>query len=170
MNQRLHNAALAIAGMIDTAVPPIRRRHSAGTHRRPAPTGGALAPPVPTTFEATTTTPDGDQATVIATAAPGNEISGPRRPTAHEREKEAEPAGSLSIAEGSGHPAGQRGRPTTWIVVAFIALAFVTAGLGLVFDLLWLFVAGLIAVAAGLIAGWAFHIMADVGESGADTK
>jgi hypothetical protein len=169
MNQRLHNAALAIAGMIDTAVPPIRRRHAAGT-RRPAPTSGALAPPVPIKFEATTTTPDGDAATVIATAAPGNEISGPRRPTAREREKEAEPAGSLSIAEGSGHPAGQRGRPTTWIVVAFIALAFLTAGLGLVFDLSWLFVAGLIAVAAGLIAGWAFHIMADLGGSGTDTN
>lgn len=70
----------------------------------------------------------------------------------------------MSIAEDSGHPANQKSRPITWIIVAFIALAFVAAGLGLVFSAQWLFVAGVVAVVAGGVAAWAAGIMADRGD------
>lgn len=162
MTSLLGRAGVAVAGLVDAAIPPLRRRRAA-SRRYATPTSGALAPPVPTTFEATATTPDGSPTHVVATATPGNEISGVRNPPPREYEKEPEPAGTLSIAEGSGHPAAQKGRPITWVVITFIALAFLTAGLGLVFDRLWLFYVGLAAIVVGVIAGWAFGIMADRG-------
>ena len=159
VNGHMTRAGLAVAGLLDSALPPIRRRRAAAKRYR-TPTAGAMAPAVPTTFEATAA--DGTPTQIVATASPGNQISGAREPAPREYQKEPEPAGTLSIAEGSGHPAGQRGRPITWVIVGFIMLAFLTAGLGLVFDLIWLFAAGLAAVVAGVAAGWAFGIMADV--------
>jgi hypothetical protein len=130
------------------------------------PTSGALAPPVPETFEETVNGHDGNPTRVFATTSPGNQISGERPPPEHPDDSHLEGPGTLSIAEGSGHPANQKSRPITWIIVAFIALAFVAAGLGLVLSTPWLFIAGLIAVVVGGIAGWAADIMGDRGDPG----
>lgn len=113
-------------------------------------------------FEASASAPDGTPVQVTAIAAPGNRV-GVVPPN---DDRDPEPPGTLSIAEGGGHPAEQRGRPITWAVVAFISLAFVVAGLGIVYATAWLFIAGLAAVLAGGLAGWAFGIMDDRGMGG----
>jgi len=128
------------------------------------PTSGALAPPVPETLQETVNGHDGNPIQIFATTSPGNQISGERPPPEHPNASHLEGPGTLSIAEGSGHPANQKSRPIAWIIVAFIALAFVAAGLGLVLSAPWLFIAGLAAVVAGGIAGWAAGIMADRGD------
>jgi hypothetical protein len=157
--------ALALAG---AAIPGRLRRRppSPAVGNAPVPTDPGA--PTQRVFEATATSFDGTPTRVIATASPGNQAFGERTPL--ENDRESEPPGSLSIAEGSGHPAGQRGRPITWAVVAFISLAFVAIGLGLVYAALWLFIAGVVAVAAGGLAGWAFGIMEDRGVGGSITR
>jgi hypothetical protein len=154
--------AVAVAALVDAARPRRNRRQAAAsTYARP--TSGKLAPPVPQVFETTATSPDGSPTKVVATAAHGNEVSGDRAalpgPGAH-----LELPGTLSIAEGSGHPAGQRSRPTTWVIVSLIAVSFVVAGIGLIVAFPWLFIAGLVAIVASCLAGWAFNIMADTHE------
>jgi hypothetical protein len=168
MEMKLGRAGLALAAIVDTARARSNRR-AAAAHRRPTPTSGALAPPVPatfetTTFETTTTSHDGAQTRVTATTSPGNQVSGERLPGGEPYDPHLETPGSLSIAEGSGHPANQKSRPITWIVATFIALAFVTVGFGLIYLWPWLFIAGLVAVVAGALAGWATGIMADRGD------
>jgi hypothetical protein len=163
MEGKLGRAALAVAAIIDTARARSNRR-AAAAQRRPRPTSGALAPPVPETFESTTTSYDGTQTRVSATTSPGNQVAGERLPGGQAYDPHLEPQGSLSIAEDSGHPANQKSRPVTWIVVTLIALAFAVVGLGLVYLWPWLFVAGLVAVVATSIAGWGAGIMADRGD------
>ena len=122
--------------------------------------------PVEHRFEASANAPDGTPVRVIAIAAPGNQV----HVVPPDDDRDPEPPGTLSIAEGGGHPAEQRGRPITWAVVAFISLAFVTAGLGIVYAMVWLFVAGVVAIVAGGLAGWAFGIMDDRGVGGSITR
>lgn len=159
---KLSRAGLAFAAIVDTARARSNRRAAAAA-RRPTPTSGALAPPVPETIETTATAYDGDQTQVTATAAPGNQVSGERLPGGEPYDPHLEPPGSLSIAEDSGHPANQRSRPITWVIVTCIALAFVVVGFGLLYAWPWLFIAGIVAVVAGCLAGWAAGIMADRG-------
>ena len=122
--------------------------------------------PVEQRFEADARGPDGTPVRVTAIAAPGNQVH-LLRPA---DDRNPEPPGTLSIAEGSGHPAEQRGRPVTWAVVAFISLAFVAAGLGIVYAMVWLFIAGVVAIVAGGLAGWAFGVMDDRGMGGPITR
>ena len=122
--------------------------------------------PVQHRFEASASAPDGTPVQVTAIAAPGNHV----HVVPPDDDRDREPPGTLSIAEGGGHPAEQRGRPITWAVVAFISLAFVTAGLGIVYAMVWLFVAGVVAIVAGGLAGWAFGIMDDRGIGGSITR
>lgn len=156
-------AVLAVAALVDAARPRRnRRRAAASTYRTP--TSGKLAPALPQVFEATATAPDGSPTKVVATAAPGNQVSGDRPTPRGPAGGHLEPPGTLSIAEGSGHPAGQKSRPTTWVIVVLIALAFVVAGVGLIVAFPWLFIAGLVAIVVSCLAGWAFNIMADTHE------
>jgi hypothetical protein len=161
-------AAFTALALVGAALPGRLRRRP-----RPAAVADAAVPadpgaPTQRVFESTATSFDGTSVRVVATASPGNQAFGARTPGQNDREPE--PAGSLSIAEGSGHPAEQRGRPITWAVVAFISMAFVAIGLGLVYSVVWLFIAGVVAVAAGGLAGWAFGIMDDRGVGGAITR
>jgi hypothetical protein len=139
----------------------------AGTHGTRGELGRAVTPPASDTIEAAATSYDGSQARVVATTSAGNQASGARLPGGEPDDRRLEPPGSLSIAEDGGHPANQRSRPITWVIVAFIAAAFVVVGLGLLYGWPWLFVAGLAAVVAGCLAGWAAGIMADRGGRGA---
>ncbi len=156
-------AGVALAAVLDTARARSHRR-AAAAQRRPTPTSGALAPPAPETIETTTTAPDGEQTRVTATTSPGNQVAGERLPGGEPYDQHLAPQGSLSIAEDSGHPANQRNRPVTWVIVTFIALAFVVGGFGLIYAWPWLFIAGLVAVVAGCLVGWAAGIMADQGD------
>jgi len=159
---RLGRAALTLAAILDTARARSTRRRAAAA-RRPTPTSGALAPPAPETIESTTTSHDGTPTQVTATTSPGNLVSTSRLPGGAAYDPHLEPPGTLSIAEGSGHPANQKSRPIAWVVITCIALAFTLAGFGLIYLWPWLFVAGLVAVVAGALAGWATGIMADRG-------
>jgi hypothetical protein len=163
MKGKLARAELALTAIIETARARSNRR-AAATSRRPAPNSGALAPPAPETFEATTTAYDGEQTQVVATTAPGNHVAGRRLPDGEPYDAHLDAPGSLSIAEDGGHPANQGSRPIAWLVVTLIALAFAVVGLGLVFLWPWLFVAGLAAVVATSLAGWGVGIMADRGD------
>ncbi len=160
---KMSRAGIALAAMVDVARARTNR-HEAAAQRRPRPTSGALAPPAPETFETSAASYDGEQARVVATTSPGNQVAGERLPGGEPYDPHLEPPGSLSIAEGSGHPANQKNRPVTWIIVTLIALSFATVGLGLIY--LWpsLFIAGLLAVGATSVAGWAAGIMADRGD------
>lgn len=160
---KLTRVGLALAAIVDTARARSSRR-AADASRRPTPTSGALAPPVPETLETTTTAYDGSQARVFATTSPGNQSSGERLPGDDPYDPHLEPHGTLSIAEGSGHPANQKSRPITWVIVTFIALSFAVIGFGLIYLWPWLFVAGILAVLASCGAGWAAGIMADRGD------
>ncbi|HET9187911.1 MAG TPA: hypothetical protein VFN80_08150, partial [Acidothermaceae bacterium] len=53
----------------------------------------------------------------------------------------------------------------TWVIVTFIALSFAVIGFGLIYAWPWLFIAGIVAVVVGCLAGWAAGIMADRGDS-----
>lgn len=161
-NGKLTRAGLALAAIVDTARARSHRRAAAAA-RRPAPTSGALAPPAPETVETTTTAYDGTQTQVVATTSPGNQSSGERLPGDDPYDPHLEPPGTLSVAEGSGHPANQKSRPITWVIVTFIALSFAIIGFGLIYVWPWLFIAGIVAVIAGCLAGWAAGIMADRG-------
>jgi len=163
MGMKLGRAGLALAAIVDTARARSHRRAGAAP-RRPTLASGALAPPAPHTFESTATSYDGTPTQVSATTSPGNEVAGERLPGGQAYDPQLEPQGSLSIAEGSGHPANQKSRPISWIVVTLIALAFAVVGLGLVYLWPWLFVAGLGAVVATSIAGWGAGIMVDRGD------
>jgi hypothetical protein len=163
MELKLSRVGIALAAIVDTARARSNRR-AAAAQRRPTPTSGALAPPVPETIESTTTSYDGTQSRVVATTSPGNQVSGERLPGGEPYDPHLESPGSLSIAEGSGHPANQKNRPLTWIVVTLIALSFAVVGLGLVYLWPWLLIAGLAAVVATSIAGWGAGIMADRGD------
>jgi hypothetical protein len=161
---KLGRAALTLAAILDTARARSNRRRAAAA-RRPTPTSGALAPPVPENFESTTTSYDGTPTQITAKTSPGNRVSGKRLPGGEPYDPFWGQPGSLSIAEGSsGHQANQKSRPIAWAVATFIALAFVTVGFGLIYLWPWLFIAGLIAVVAGVLAGWATGIMADRGD------
>ena len=164
VNRLVGRAGIAMASLLDAARPRARRRIAAATKYR-TPTSGALAPPVPETLRETVNGHDGNPIQIFATTSPGNQISGERPPPEHPNASHLDSPGTLSIAEGSGHPANQKSRPIAWIIVAFIALAFVAAGLGLVLSAPWLFIAGLAAVVAGGIAAWAAGIMADRGDA-----
>jgi len=161
---KLSRAGLAFAAIVDTARARSHRRAAAAA-RRPRPTSGALAPPVPETVETTATTYDGGETQVVATTSPGNQVSGERLPGGEPYDPHLEPPGSLSIAENSGHPANQKNRPITWVIVTFIALSFAVIGFGLIYAWPWLFIAGIVAVVVGCLAGWAAGIMADRGDS-----
>jgi hypothetical protein len=164
MELKWGRAGLALAAIVDTARARSNRR-AAAAHRRPTPTSGALTPPVPEMLESTTTSYDGTPTQVTATTSPGNRVSGKRLPGGEPYDPFLGQPGSLSIAEGSsGHQANQKSRPVAWIVVTFITLAFVTVGFGLIYLWPWLFIAGLIAVVAGVLAGWATGITADRGD------
>lgn len=159
---KLTRAGVALAAIVDTVRARSHRRAAAAA-RRPTPTSGALAPPVPETVETTTRAFDGTQTRVVATTSPGNQSSGERLPGDHPYDPHLEPHGTLSIAEDSGHPANQKSRPITWVIVTFIALSFAVIGFGLIYLWPWLFILGIVAVLAGCLAGWAAGIMADRG-------
>lgn len=159
-------AGIGALALIGTAIPGRFRRGSISP-----PPGESAVPadpvaPVEQRFEANASAPDGTPVRVTAIAAPGNQVHVVQR----DDDRDPEPRGRLSIAEGGSHPAEQRGRPITWAVVAFISLACVAAGLGIVYAMVWLFVAGLIAAVAGGLAGWAFAIMDDRGTGGPITR
>jgi hypothetical protein len=158
-------AGITLAALVDAAKPRVHRRRALATRYR-TPTSGALAAPVPQSFETTAASHDGKPTRIVATTSPGNQVSG-NRPTSAPRNDDhldddhlASP-GTLSIAEGSGHPGNQRSRPRSWVIVAFIAIGFAVAGIGLVAGAPWLFVTGVIAIVIGGLAGWTSHIMGD---------
>ena len=160
---KLSRAGLAVAAIVDTARARSHRRAAAAA-RRPTPTSGAFAPGTPETVETTAARYDGGETQVVATTSPGNQVSGERLPGDEPYDAHLQAPGSLSIAEDSGHPANQRSRPITWVIVTFIALAFAVIGFGLLYVWPWLFIAGIVAVVAGCLAGWAAGIMADRGD------
>ena len=160
---KLSRASLALAAIVDTARARSHRRAAAAA-RRPTPTSGALAPPRPETVETTAASYEGGETQVIAATAPGNQVFGERLPGGEPYDPHLEPPGSLSIAEGSEHPANQKSRPIAWVIVTFIALAFVVVGFGLLYIWPWLFIAGIVAVVVSCVAGWAAGIMADRGD------
>lgn len=159
---KLTRAGLALAAIVDSARARSNRRAAAAA-RRPTPTTGTVAP-VPETLETTATAYDGTLTQVVATTSPGNRSSGERLPGGEPYDPPLEPDGTLSIAEGSGHPANQKSWPISWVIVTFIALSFAVTGFGLIYLWPWLLIAGIAAVVVGCGAGWAAGIMADRGD------
>jgi hypothetical protein len=167
----VHVFDAARRGVLRTAGIVSLRRRDVGA---PARDTAALAQPTPQVFESTAPGYDGEPVTIVATATPGNEMSGRREP--HERSpsgtgayEHLEGPGTHAIQEGSGHPAGQRGRWSAWLVVAVIAAGFAIAGVGLILAQPWLFGVGLGIAVVGGGAGWATGIMRDERDEGAPT-